>query len=424
MKRFMASILVAILGTNVWAVGSGGFANQVVGTRALGMGNAFSAVADDSSAVFFNPAGLTQIERGEVSFGAAPHFPSSEYENAGATTKMDNFTPVVPNFYSALRLGSGPVTVGFGMFSPYGLKSLWPTDGSFEYQTTESNLTIPQISPVVAYKMSDKISFGAGVVFARGYATLKSALPVDLINQNDPFYGPPANAPDGEQIMEGDGHGFGVNTGVLFQPTKNHAFALTYRSDIKIDLKGTVTLKGLSNEMAVGYGGQEYSTDVKSSITLPPSVTLGYAFKIADWTCAVDGEWVGFSSYRSTQLDFPDTSLIEDKETRHEYKDAWSVSTGINYAWNKLWQSRAGYSYYPAVATQANWDPSVPDSATNGFHVGGSWTGAPVMVDLSYSYFLYNDITINNEVGSPFTSVNGNYKTSAQVVSANVTYRF
>ena len=38
--------IMAVPGVS-WAVGAGGFANQVVGTRARGMGNAFAAGAND-----------------------------------------------------------------------------------------------------------------------------------------------------------------------------------------------------------------------------------------------------------------------------------------------------------------------------------------------------------------------------------------
>jgi hypothetical protein len=40
-----------------------------VGARALGMGNAYTGVASDYSAVFWNPAGLAQAQYGEFSFG-------------------------------------------------------------------------------------------------------------------------------------------------------------------------------------------------------------------------------------------------------------------------------------------------------------------------------------------------------------------
>lgn len=43
-----------------------------IGARAMGMGGAFTAVADDSTALYWNPAGLSQIKRAEF-FGALSH---------------------------------------------------------------------------------------------------------------------------------------------------------------------------------------------------------------------------------------------------------------------------------------------------------------------------------------------------------------
>jgi long-subunit fatty acid transport protein len=40
-----------------------------VGARAMGMGNAYTGVASDFSAIYFNPAGLAQLTRGEFSMG-------------------------------------------------------------------------------------------------------------------------------------------------------------------------------------------------------------------------------------------------------------------------------------------------------------------------------------------------------------------
>jgi len=45
-----------------------------VGARALGMGGAFSAIANDGSAVYWNPAGLSQLTKREISFMHASRF--------------------------------------------------------------------------------------------------------------------------------------------------------------------------------------------------------------------------------------------------------------------------------------------------------------------------------------------------------------
>lgn len=47
---------------------AGEFLNYGVGARALGMGGAFSAVADDATAAYWNPAGLAELTQNEVNF--------------------------------------------------------------------------------------------------------------------------------------------------------------------------------------------------------------------------------------------------------------------------------------------------------------------------------------------------------------------
>ncbi|MDM7917173.1 MAG: PorV/PorQ family protein [Candidatus Eisenbacteria bacterium] len=53
---------------------AGEFLRIGVGARALGMGGAFTALANDASAAYWNPAGLAQMERPEVLFMHAEQF--------------------------------------------------------------------------------------------------------------------------------------------------------------------------------------------------------------------------------------------------------------------------------------------------------------------------------------------------------------
>ena len=51
---------------------------QGFGIRAAGMGNAYTAVADDYSAIYWNPAGLAQLDYGQI-YGSLYH---NDYENS------------------------------------------------------------------------------------------------------------------------------------------------------------------------------------------------------------------------------------------------------------------------------------------------------------------------------------------------------
>lgn len=425
MKRLMACALTLALGHSAWAVGGGGFANQIVGTRALGTGNAFVAVADDPSAVFFNPAGLTNVEGTNISIGFAPHIPSVKYENGAVNSKVAGYTPVVPNLYVTTRLADSPWAFGFGAYTHFGLKVVWPFDGPFNYVTTESNLALPHFNPTVSYKVNDRLSLGGGLVYAQADAELKSALPIDGINVF--LGGAPTGASDGEQILSGDGDGFGATASILYRPKENHSVGITWRSDLKVEVKGDIFAKGFVNESEVAFGGTSASTGIETAVTLPPSVLLGYAYRNGKLTWALDGEWMGFSSYRTTEIDLdsasPFASLVPS-EIRREYKDSWSLATGMNYAWNETWQTRLGYSYYPAMSLEANWEPGVPDSSCNGFHIGGTWAKKSLSLDLSYSILKFNKVSINNTVGNSVgVTVNGTYEAVVQVVSMNLNYR-
>lgn len=63
---FMASAILPVQAESAGRAGA--YLKMGVGARALGMGSAFTAVADDSTAAFWNPAGLGLLEKPEASF--------------------------------------------------------------------------------------------------------------------------------------------------------------------------------------------------------------------------------------------------------------------------------------------------------------------------------------------------------------------
>ena len=80
-------ILISI--TSVQAASSGAFNIFGSDSEALGKGNAFTGEADNPSAVYFNPAGLGQIEGTQVSLGTSLIKPLiSHTSSTGVETEM------------------------------------------------------------------------------------------------------------------------------------------------------------------------------------------------------------------------------------------------------------------------------------------------------------------------------------------------
>jgi hypothetical protein len=68
-----------------------------IGTRAVGMGEAFTALANDSSALYWNPAGLSLMNQKEATFMHSDLMESVHYEHLAYAAPMDNFA-VAGNF--------------------------------------------------------------------------------------------------------------------------------------------------------------------------------------------------------------------------------------------------------------------------------------------------------------------------------------
>ncbi len=75
-----ASLVLSCLagGARQAAADDNHYQNYLVGERAVGLGGAFTAIADDSSAAFYNPAGLAEVPYSSLSLSAAVYGFASE----------------------------------------------------------------------------------------------------------------------------------------------------------------------------------------------------------------------------------------------------------------------------------------------------------------------------------------------------------
>ena len=120
MKR-LASVFVMgmVLGQGAYANNAGekaaAFLKLGAGARANAMAGAYCAIADDSSACYWNPAGLTQLDQREASFMYLK--PMSDVDGLG----YSNINVALPN------MGVSLVYLGYGQTKEYDKDG----DGSF-----------------------------------------------------------------------------------------------------------------------------------------------------------------------------------------------------------------------------------------------------------------------------------------------------
>ena len=92
--------------------------NLSIGSRSLGIGGAFTAVADDYSAAYVNPAGLGQINMNEVSLGLSHNALSNASSFYGNSQSLNNSGTNINSFglvYAVPTVkGSLVIALGYG----------------------------------------------------------------------------------------------------------------------------------------------------------------------------------------------------------------------------------------------------------------------------------------------------------------------
>jgi long-chain fatty acid transport protein len=148
------------------------------GACIMGRGN--TGVAEpcrDGTTIFVNPAGLVASEALVVSAGATIISGSGTFRGSTESASLDNPLGVAPHVY--FQYGATErVTIGGGVYAPYGLRTRWPLDFGGRFVGYDSELRAIYIQPTVAYGLSSRVSIGGG-------PTLVVASSVDLQRRED-----------------------------------------------------------------------------------------------------------------------------------------------------------------------------------------------------------------------------------------------
>ena len=427
------------LGTLILPILSGlafgsGFEIYNQGTKALGMGGAFTAQADDPTAIFFNPAGITQLKGTQVSIGIGAIQPEMTFQSngnsimgstAGQETSIKAQTWFIPNGYVTHKL-SDMFSIGLGSFSNFGLGVEWPRsfEGRFSQGAEKAVLTTYSFNPVIALAPVKWASFGFGPVL--------QYMGIDL--QNLVFIAPPVPPLTGnrnlsqtaEGELKGNNWAWGGSAGLLLHLPENFHFGASYRSRVYHEITG-----GKQELSLLSNGALIQSQGASSKLTLPSSFTVGLAWRKDPWTFEADAEWVEWSTYGKLEAQFSNgTSLSVPKN----WNNSWTYMFGVQYALKVLshyFDLRAGYRYEESPIPSDTLDPLVPSGVRMGFCLGlGSHFG-PLTIDLGYNYVYDQPRKWNNASGDvelgpvTLTRVTGTFKDKyTNILATNISYKF
>jgi long-chain fatty acid transport protein len=431
--RFAGSIclIALIMISQPYLAGGNGFDIYEQGAKAVAMGGAFTAQADDPSAIFFNPAGITQLSGTQVSLGITPIMPSTTFQSdgnplmgslPGSRTEVKDHTWWIPNGYITHKI-SDKISLGLGSFAHFGLGVEWPEDfeGRFTPGSVRTVLTTISLSPVIAFKPWERLSLAAGPylqymdIDMRNMAFIAPPVP--------PFTGNRNLAQTVEARLKADDWDWGFNLGGLLWITENLRFGVSYLSQVHHTFTdGTQELTRLSDGALIQKQG------ASSSITLPATLRMGLAWKLNRWTLEADGQWTDWSCYRQLRVNFSDGTTTEVQKDWH---DSWAWRFGLQYSVNAYLDLRGGFALDDSPIPADTLDPLIPSGMRKFYCLGLGIHLGPFTLDAAYNYVQDQDRRWNNSAGDvklgpvPLTRVTGQFEqTYAHLFSVSLTYRF
>jgi long-chain fatty acid transport protein len=385
-----------------------GFALPEQGAAAMGMGSAFVGQADDPSAVWYDPAGITQLDGTRLMGGFVLIYPDLKHENVDGTTDVSSRAIHVPAMLYATSQLNDTVALGFGINNPFGLSTDWHAGSKTREVATLSQVIATEFNPNVAFKVNDDLSLAAGVDYVYLSATLSNLQFLPSPPFPAPFFT--------DSRLSGSGDGWGGNVAARYRISDALSTGLSYRSRIKVDIEGTAQLNGVA------------AAPANTSITLPDLLQWGLSYKPSNaWTVNGDVGYTWWSTYDKIAIS-SSNPLFNGKTYEKRWKDVWNLRLGGQYVPAERWKLRVGYQYDQTPVPDSTFETRVPDADRQGVSVGTGYSIGRVTVDVAYLYLHFNKRSIGNSTADDLTtnpnSLNGTYKSEAHVAGLTVGYKF
>ncbi len=411
----LVMVMISILAFSAKTVYAGNIDTFGVGAKATALGGAFSAKADDFSAMYYNPAGLVQIKKPEISLGASVVVPnlnqSVSFKNSQAlpppigssdkgSTSTNDESPVLVapagGIVYPTTIAGRPVAFGIGSYVPFGLKLKWNADpaanlGAYNaYKSWYSRFVYA--APTVSVALTDKLLVGVGLAFgkSRSGEIHDIYLSPETIKYAQLTHNPLVNYIGGSTRSDFKDHAnWSFNMGVIYKFTPSLQVGLTYRGKTKTKFSGPT-------DFIASNGTVLDSATGSVSIDAPEQIQGGIYYQFSPkFSGEVDFTWTHWSrikSYTVTWNKVPELLQLEGKTSEtfvRDWKNTTQLRFGASYILSKKVTLRGGFYYDPTPVTNKGFDLVWPDADKMAISTGaGIKLSKHFNVDLAYEFLV------------------------------------
>ena len=402
----MKKIFSFLLAGSSLAAQAGGFQINTQGPVSTGMAGAFTGVANDASAVFYNPGALAFNGKTSFLVGGSLIAPTSSYLspfNGNVNQEKQYFTPFYA--YGTFKINE-KFSAGLGINTPFGLGTKWADNWEGKFITQEIKLTAISVQPTLSYKINDMLSVGAGFVFTNGSVDVRKAVPVSS-----------SSASYGGVELKGSGMGYGYNLGVMGKFGDKLSVGVNYRSSVQLDLKdGDATFTNIPSSLSTKFPSP---SKFNSKLVLPYTFTLGAGYKCTEkLLLTAEIGFTGWSSYDSLAFDFPSTPTLNTHSPRR-YKDVFVYRLGAQYTISPKITVRGGVAYDRSPVRDGYLSPELPDANKILGSVGLTYN--PIEKLGISAYYTYENLMERNGTNTE-SNFSGTYKTIVNIVGVGIHY--
>jgi long-chain fatty acid transport protein len=351
------------------------------GSKAIAMGGAFIGLADDYSAVFWNPAGLTQMKEANLAFFATNVIPKASYQLAALGIDAKSASKMYPTpgigFFKPL---SPNVVVGIYGYAPSGLGAKWNgpdlkvLSGGTAFQW-ESMLGVFALSPAIAFKLNEQFSFG--VTLNLDYGMLKLKMPAL-----------------GQYKENLNGIAFGATFGLLFKPNDAFSFGVSFKTPMKATLSGDAEMSGAS------LYGLPTKDDAERKVTWPMWFGAGLCIRPAEkLTITVDAQYTNWKKLKNIPITYTNVGWKQAFEAGSDmilnWKNAVQWRFGLEYWVSKCFALRGGFYTDPIVSPIDTHNILLPELGYNWITFGFGYKAGNISLDFAVEYGKAKDVTVS-----------------------------
>jgi long-chain fatty acid transport protein len=444
------------------------FAINELGVRAQGMGGAFTSIADDGSALFYNPSGIAfqkglQLEMDTLAVvGLFRYFPSET--PAGTTVPGNGYSgSVKPHFIPVASLYlskdiSKRWTFGFGGYVPFGLSANFtnfndsdPTGTKFvgRFAGTRAALQSYWFQPTIAYRLTPNsaVAFGPALVHTHLFYEQSILNPIDdgktfgtnvaavLFPGQNPVEAANSIArllPEGRFRAAVTANAFGYTLGYIYKNPKSKInFGLMYRSAVVNHGSGTASFAFTSLGTIANFLPNASpipslfpNQAIKGELTTPATYQAGVSSTaFHGMTVAFDFEVQDFQRFASLPLNFTVTSgtaTPPERRLEFDFNNSYLLHFGVERPVPKYGVIvRAGYVFDHSPVPDKSVGPLFPDSSRNSLTVGASKKLGNKEFSAFYQAMFFLDRT-TNVLANQDEFTNGEYRNFADLLGFSV----